>query len=82
MFGRIGGMKLGSNFLEVMAKVMGISEISKESVEGRGSRPVGSEWWEFMPLGFGGGSKPRRRIKYSVKDGTKKSEHQEGNGEQ
>lgn len=40
MFGRIGGMKLGSNFLEVMAKVMGINEISNESIEGRGSRPV------------------------------------------
>lgn len=40
MFGRIGGMKLGSNFLEVMVKVMGINEISNESVEGKGSRPV------------------------------------------
>lgn len=40
VFGRIGGMKLGSNFLEVMAKVMGINEIFNESIEGRGSRPV------------------------------------------
>lgn len=35
-FGRIEGMEFESYFLEVMAKLMGMNEISKESTKGRG----------------------------------------------
>ena len=40
VFSRIEGMEFGSNFLEVRAKIMGMNEISSESIEGRGSGPV------------------------------------------
>lgn len=37
VFGRLEGMESGSNFLEVMAKVMQIDEISNESIKDRRS---------------------------------------------
>lgn len=40
VFSRIEGMEFGSNFLQVRAKIMGMNEISNESIEGRGSGPV------------------------------------------
>lgn len=40
MFGRAEGIEFGSNFLKVVAKEMRMNEISNESIEDRGSRPV------------------------------------------
>lgn len=40
VFGRIEGIEFWSEFLEVMAKVMGMNEISNESIKGRNPRPV------------------------------------------
>lgn len=36
VFGRLEGMEFRSNLWEVMAKVMGIDEISNESIKDRG----------------------------------------------
>lgn len=38
VFSRTEGMELGSNFLEVMAKITGMNEISSKSIEGKGSK--------------------------------------------